>query len=51
MLIKDSFPLTHIFFMLPNTGKHGKLSLHKIFHRNKQSGIAMKHLNPTIFLF
>ena len=23
--------------MLPNTGKHGKLSLYKIFHRNKRS--------------
>ena len=23
--------------MLPNTGKYGKLSLHKVLHQNKQS--------------
>ena len=43
MLIKNSFPFFlllffyFLFFMLPNTGKHEKLSLHKVFHQNKQS--------------
>lgn len=37
MLTKNSFLLTHLFFILPNTEKHGKLSLHKVFHRNKRS--------------
>ena len=34
---KDSFLLTHFFLMLLNIEKHGKLFLHNIFHRNKQS--------------
>ena len=37
MLTKDSFPLTHFFFMLPNTEKYGKQPLHNIFHQNKRS--------------
>ena len=44
MLIKDSFPFFYYFYfyyflfsMLPNTGKHEKLYLHKVFHQNKQS--------------
>ena len=37
MLIKDSFPLTYFFFMLPNTEKHRKLFSHKVYNRNKWS--------------
>ena len=37
MLIKDSFPLTYLFFMLPNTRKQRKLSLHNVLHQNIQS--------------
>ena len=37
MLTKDSFSLTHFFLMLPNIEKYRKLSLHNVFHLNKQS--------------
>ena len=52
MLTKDSFSLDS-FFMLPNTRKHGTLSLHKVFHRNKQS-VTIKSINCTfkiIYIF
>ena len=48
MLTKDSFPLTYLFFMLPNTEKHEKLSLHKVFHRNKRSVNSSERLVLTI---
>ena len=41
MLTKDNFSLTYLFLMLLNTGKQGKLSLHKIFHRNKDNTLFM----------
>ena len=38
MLTKNGFFFfLLIFFMLPNTEKYEKLSLHKVFHQNKQS--------------
>ena len=38
MLTKNGFFFFYLFFfMLPNTGKHGKLYLHKVLHQNKQS--------------
>ena len=39
MWIKNSFPLTHFFLMLSKIKKHRKLSLHNIFHRNKQTSL------------
>ena len=39
MFTKDSFLLIFFFYMLPNTEKHKKLSLYKVFHRNEQSNI------------
>ena len=39
MLTKNSFPLTHLFFMLPNIEKYEKLYLPKVFHRNKRRSV------------
>ena len=36
MLAKDSFPLTYLFFMLPNIGNTENY-LYQGFHRNKRS--------------
>ena len=50
MLTKDSFPLSH-FFMLLNTGKHGKPSLHQVFYWNKQSVLFFFLLFLFLFSF
>ena len=50
-LTKYSFPFS-FFLMLPYIGKHGKLSLHNIFHRNKHtvkySFFTCNHLDEII---
>ena len=38
---KDNFPWTHFFFMQLNIGKHKKLSLYNVLHRNKQCQCAL----------
>ena len=46
MLIKDSFSLTHFFFMPPNIEKYEKLSLHNISIETNRALMKRYRIKP-----